>query len=572
VSGSMDVIEILRTANPVPLESIDASTLPSAAELRTMRAAPKPIAVAPLEADGADGARRRGQRLVAAAAVLLAALAILGITLRDRQPASDPVTTVDTAPDTPQPTAPDATAAPSTAPTSTNTVTIPPTSEVDPPSTSGGMWPQSSVEEVRSAQALADAGDPAYTWQVDPSLSSEDGEPYFGNPETEIIERFLREVLGWDAFVLTPYDPTWDDQTTGRIRDLLYLRCATDEPNALYPAAPCAPTIDELTYETVSIDLAQLDRTGASGLWVVSEWRTTTPFTQVDWRVSEPELIERLERFLAARIAGEGAEGLVVPGDGGPDQTEPIPLLYATSTGAPYEQYEIERVSEPVWPWGFMGFEVRLLADGGRTVVAQDVSWDGESLRLSARSTTENGQPVPVTYVFFDGEVTVSAAAPWTYLLEEDGLALGGTLSDQHLDLAPRPRPVTAGCVEGEVPDDAAALAESIRARPDLMVTEPQHATVGGVEGLTMDVTVASTPSLCDPDGATVVLWTTLGLPQRRAFLLEPGHRMRVYVFDIPHGSIVGPMAIAVVAPEARFEDTVEAATPVIESVEFHTD
>ena len=40
--------------------------------------------------------------------------------------------------------------------------------------TSGGMWPQSTLEEVRAAQELADAGDPAYTWQVEPELVYEE--------------------------------------------------------------------------------------------------------------------------------------------------------------------------------------------------------------------------------------------------------------------------------------------------------------------------------------------------------------------------------------------------------------
>ena len=31
------------------------------------------------------------------------------------------------------------------------------------------MWPQSTLEEVRAAQQRADAGDPDFTWQVDPS-------------------------------------------------------------------------------------------------------------------------------------------------------------------------------------------------------------------------------------------------------------------------------------------------------------------------------------------------------------------------------------------------------------------
>src|SRR5688572_2728166 len=38
---------------------------------------------------------------------------------------------------------------------------------------SGGMWPQSTLEEVRAAQDRADAGDPDYTWQVGAQLIEE---------------------------------------------------------------------------------------------------------------------------------------------------------------------------------------------------------------------------------------------------------------------------------------------------------------------------------------------------------------------------------------------------------------
>ena len=61
----------------------------------------------------------------------------------------------------------------------------------------------------------------------------------------------------------------------------------------LYPTAPdghqeapgaerCAPTIDELHYETVSLDLSQPDRRGPDGIWVVSRWAMTAPFAQTD--------------------------------------------------------------------------------------------------------------------------------------------------------------------------------------------------------------------------------------------------------------------------------------------------
>ena len=73
--------------------------------------------------------------------------------------------------------------------------------------TSGGMWPQSTLDEVRQGQELADAGDPGYTWQVDPRLISKpvsdpmesDAElvGYLASPGTEIAKQFLRDELGW---------------------------------------------------------------------------------------------------------------------------------------------------------------------------------------------------------------------------------------------------------------------------------------------------------------------------------------------------------------------------------------
>ena len=38
------------------------------------------------------------------------------------------------------------------------------------------LWPQTSLDEVRQAQALADAGDPRYTWQVDHDLGGAGGQ------------------------------------------------------------------------------------------------------------------------------------------------------------------------------------------------------------------------------------------------------------------------------------------------------------------------------------------------------------------------------------------------------------
>lgn len=66
--------------------------------------------------------------------------------------------------------------------------------------TSGAMWPQTSLEEIRQAQELADEGDPRFTWQVDPEMAAQNASP----SQTEIFTRFLREELGWEAFDFGP--------------------------------------------------------------------------------------------------------------------------------------------------------------------------------------------------------------------------------------------------------------------------------------------------------------------------------------------------------------------------------
>jgi len=51
---------------------------------------------------------------------------------------------------------------------------------------------------------------------------------------------------------------------------------------------------------------------------------------------------------------------------------------------------------------------------------------------------------------------------------------------------------------------------------------------------------------------------------------LRPGNRGRLYVLDIPGGS-VRTLVIMITATKAVFEQAVEAAVPVVESFEFHT-
>jgi hypothetical protein len=437
------------------------------------------------------------------------------------------------------------------------------------PSTPAGTWPQASLQEIRQAQGHADAGDPAFTWQVDPELA--DGS---GLGEAEIFSRFLREELGWDAFIQNPFVGLNEFNQLPynmSVRGIAFIRCAPGETNPLYPDDPragtCAPTLDG-RFETVSIDVAQLGLRGPSGVWVVTGWRTLPPFQQLT-PPSDAEVAELLDGFLAARVAGAGAGRYLDVSEGD------IPLMYATSAGAPYERSEFERLRGPSWPDGELVVEVRLFAlfaEGGETVVEQvfvlrradDGRIEFEYLAdgPDVAGTTENGQAVSEPYRILDGEVTFGATRPWrpdyTGWLGDD-LLLDGN-SHERVEVEADPRPSGTGCHDGPASADAAALARTIRSDPDLDVTAPVATRVGGVEALRMDVVAAPGARVCDGwiAGSPVVTETSV----------EPGSRMRLYLLDLPGGS-ARILAVAIVAPEPRFEQVAEAAAHIVDSFEF---
>jgi hypothetical protein len=431
------------------------------------------------------------------------------------------------------------------------------------PALSGGKWPQTTLEEVRHTQELADTGDPASTWQIDPRLTSQEWWVKLRDQgPAEIIARFLRDELGWDEFLFNPYGGK-NRVADGVVGNLVYLRCAPGETNLLYPiptgfdatgAERCAPTIDELRYEAVSLDLSQLDRHGPEGVWVVRRWEMIAPFAQVDPDVAEAQATARLEDFLQARIEGKGAEGLVELDD----SVEEIPLLYGTTTGAPFERSEIERVGPPVWPNGRTEFVVRLFADGGETVVEQPISLNEEGLYVDAAETTENGRPLVVTYSFFDGKVTFAAADPWKVfggLVDWGGLSMGDFWnSKEGIELV--------ACAPGPAPENAQALAQSIKSKPDHEATAQAHVRLGGMEGLVMDVTIAGEMNVCGVSFPSPEVVT--------GHTLHEGIRMRLYLLDLPKGSATRNLVISIAAPEARFDAVIEAASPVIESIEVH--
>lgn len=418
------------------------------------------------------------------------------------------------------------------------------------------MWPQSTVEEVQAVQSLVDARDTRYVWQVDARLSSylSQGGPY----RAAIFTRFLEEKLGWEKFEWTLGEGAYE----GRV---VFKRCADVVDR-------CDPTIDESHYETVEINVAQLARQGPFGIWVVTSWQMLEPFERL---ADEVEVYRLLNGFIDARVTGAGAqEYLNIP-------EADVPLLYATSSGTPYERAELRRVLGD-WPYDWTPFNVQLFA--GSTVVDQllFVSRDGGHLGLEyvpdgfgtdVVPTTENGRPVAAPYDAFDGDVTLHVTHPWvsrygklTIRLIPEGVAPttdGGERNDwERLVLIADPTRVGSGCPTGSDPADAEALAESIRSDRGLVATAPVAISTGGAPGLWMDVRRA--------DQASGVCGGLAGLTELQvseSVGLTPGDRMRLWLFDAPEGSSMQILAIAMVVPESHFERAAAAAASL--SVDF---
>jgi hypothetical protein len=477
------------------------------------------------------------------------------------------------------------------------------------------LWPQTSLEEAQRAQRLADEGDPRYTWQVLPEWPpyGPGGTPEMEPGDAEIFVRFLQQELGWEEFswgvgtsAYPPPDWPWE---------FVVVRCAPGRTNPVYPNDPdgrgCAPTIDEHRYETVMIGAEPLRIDDPSAIWVVTRWVMLPPSDEpitgvVDFLIRSPieqqveqvappsdaEATAFLRAFLQARVAGEGAEQYLHP-----DAEQvvaqacsvnttascgQIPLLYATTSDAPYERFEFELVQGPVWPGGWTEFDVRLFAEGGTTVVEQpfivDRARDGRlglvhgTLGDGDVQTTENREILGVPYSLLDGEVTFAAASPWyeffDYGSETIALVNGGGSGD--FAVLADPLPLETGCRQGRAPADAEALARSIRSDPDLEATKPVTVGVEGIEALRMDVVAAPGATVCEYWGTPLVVSGPRSRdPQGPG--LEQGDRMRLYLLDLPEGSSARILAIAIVAPEPSFETVLGQATRIVDSFEFRT-
>ena len=308
---------------------------------------------------------------------------------------------------------------------------------------------------------------------------------------------------------------------------------------------------------------------------------------------------ERLERFLAARIAGTGAEGLVqtfqvvVDPATGYTLPDPVPLLYATTSGAPYERYEIDRMDESKWGDAGGGtFTVRLFADSDATVIEQEFFWGYGELRMDDYATIENGQPILLSHSSFDGELSVSAPSTWKgWFPGRDGqheyapgVWFGGLWrpeeyfgsgereyfgSGERIEFVD-PVAYDSWCAEYggspllSGPADAAAIAQQLIADPNFETTPPVAARIGGLAAVSIDVTLAPDGKACGIGMIEISRWIH--------GLWEPGWRLRLYLVDLPQGMSVQTLAITVVAPENRFEALIAETAPIIDSIKFHAD
>ena len=458
------------------------------------------------------------------------------------------------------------------------------------------FWPQSSLEEAREAQRRADAGDPAYTWQVDGALDN--GER---PSDAAIFARFLTEELGWDGFRCCE-ERNWGESMhwTGdgiRVVKADFIRCAGGASNTLYPDDPdgrtCAPTRGDGGYERVRVTAHQPVDDGPKGIWVIQGSHPQPPFHQVA-PLSDAEIADAVEPFLQARVDGKGAGERV-----GSNPTR-IPLLYATSDGARYERFDYEVVDGPIWPFGIVYLNVRLFADGGETVVEQPFRLEEDSqvvvqpapphrlfvLEYASGDTptTENGAPVPEPYSLFGGRVTFAADQSWEDVFfgphGPDVIGLyRSNKHDQLFTVVGDPVAPTGTCDVGDQSPSADALVRSVRSRPNLSVSEPRPTRVGSIDAVALDVTAGDHGEGCEappgayeqPEDGPAVLAPRAGPnhPERRLWWgVGSDNRARLYVFELP-GNPARTVAILVMAPKPDFDSVLDAAQPILDSFEF---
>jgi len=220
-----------------------------------------------------------------------------------------------------------------------------------------------------------------------------------------------------------------------------------------------------------------------------------------------------------------------------------------------------------------------VLSDLPRDANLPVASMPAASLPAASASTTENSQPMILSYASSDGEVTASMPSTWRSYWP--GSAAGGLASDvwfgllwqgfennkEHIGLVD-PVAYDSWCAANggspllSAPADAAAIAQKVIADPNFETTAPVAARICGLDAVSIDVALAPGGKGCEVQMIDISRWIH--------GLREPGWRLRLYLVDLPEGMSVETLAITVLAREDRFDQFIAETAPIIDSIEFH--
>jgi hypothetical protein len=194
----------------------------------------------------------------------------------------------------------------------------------------------------------------------------------------------------------------------------------------------------------------------------------------------------------------------------------------------------------------------------------------------TTNETLENEGGPRERYDIVDGEVTFAATyPPWGFdpdWVAESPRTMAALTADLGgIRIVADPLPVGTGCEADAAPADAQAWAERILSDPDIEATEPTPTRIAGVDALQMDLAPAAGASICD-SGDEPVLFNSSEQPEggwRSQIGLWHRYSYRVYLLDVPAGSS-RIVAVVVFGFERNFDEVLEAAAPVLDSLEFH--